>query len=418
MIQFKPLFLALILLLMMNFTISSASIINQHKASPDSTNHLALLTKAKHMVYEYKLDSAIYLYEKIYKSDTTNIETLKELETLYSKTSQYNVALNCINNILKIQPDNKHYFIKKGILLNKLKEHSAAIEIFKTALKNDSTNTYLITQIADNYRETNQVDSAYYYYGIACEIKPITTNLIKCADLLLNNRWNKGAMTFIERYYSPEMHKSKVLQRLYGKSLYLSDSIVGAYNVFHKLYTEGDSSKLTTKFLGLTYWKCSYYRKAEKVLENYIQKDTTDFIAYYVLGTCCQKINKVDDGIKYLNKSLALYQLNPDNTIMIYKGLAAAYAKNANYTKAIEYYSLIAKEDPTNIYGEYKIAMLYDHEIENKQKALECYNKLLVKMKAPNAPPNEALINYCQSRVEEINEDEFWSSKKTERNKP
>lgn len=411
MLQLKNITLAFVLLLIVNTKATSTPNNNLFNTPPEGSDNETKLTEAKQLVLDYKFDTAIRLYQEIYKTDTTNIQILKDLESLYTQTSQNQLALDVTYKILKLDPDNRHYYIRSGLILKKIDEYKAAINIFKSVLETDHSNIYIISQIADIFRETNQVDSAYYYYALACDIKPTTSNLIKCADVLLKNKWNKGAMSFIERYYSPKLHKSKVLQRIYGKSLYLSDSIIGAYNVFRKLYTEGDSSKLTTKFLGLTYWKSAYYSQGTKVLENFIQKDTTDYLAYYVLGRCYKKINKPNKSIKYLNKSLEIYQLNPESLIMIYKGLASSYEDLANFSKAIEYYSLIKEEDETNIYGEYKIAMIYDHELNNKTKALDYYNSLMTKMNAPNTPPNDTMKKYCQSRIDKIKESDFWNAK-------
>ncbi len=401
--------LILSLFLLTAFTLESISQIEIQKFSDSIQNnkYVNKLTEAKEMVYQYKLDHAIALYEEIYKTDTINISIIQELEALYTKTSAYNSALIFVNKILRIDTSNCHYLIKKGIILEKMKEYDKAISIFKTALQNDASNHYLITQIADAYRNINNVDSAYYYYSIACNIKPNNSILIKASDILLKNKKNQEVILLFEKYNYPEKKYSKVLHRLYGKALYLCDSIYDAYEVFNDLHKKGDSSQVTNKFLGLSSWKIKHYTKGEEMLAFYTKKDSTDYLAYYVLGRCCLHNNKPQESIKYITKSYNLYQNNPQTLTMIYKALAESYEWIQNYDKAIEYYALIEKSDSKNIYGRYKIAMIYDYDLKNKQKALKQYNDLLQKFN--NTPTSESIIEaYCKRRKNELEESEFW----------
>ncbi len=380
-------------------------------SSEDSTFVSMKILKAKEFVHDYKLDSAILIYKDIYKNDRNNIDLLMELETLYSNTSQYDEALTCSRKILDLKPDDKHYLIRSGLLLKKMDEHKAALQIFKTALTNDNKNTFILSQIADIYRDVNNIDSACYYYSLACDIKPVTANLIKATDLFLKNKWNKGALYFIEKYYSPDVHKSNVLKRFYGRALYVNDSIPDAYNIFKDLYQNGDSSLVTTKFLGLCYWKAKYYTKATKVLESFVAKDSTDFLCYYVLGFCCNLDKENSKGLKYFNKALELLQPNPKTLAMVYQGLGEIYEWERDLHKAIEYYGLIYETDPENIYGEYKVATIYDFGIEDKKKALECYSKLVDLMEAQFPGKNSRMKIYCQMRIEKLTESEFWEQK-------
>ncbi len=216
-------------------------------------------------------------------------------------------------------------------------------------------------------------------------------------------------MHFIEKYSSPSMSKSKVLQRLYGKALYLNDSVYNSYEVFNELLKQGDSTQVTHKFLGLSCWKIKHYSKGEEILKQYIQNDTTDYLAYYVLGRCCLHNNKAEESIKYITKSFNLYQPNPETISMMYKALAESYEWKQDFNKALEFYSLIAKNDSNNIYGDYKVAMIYDYELNNQHKAVQCYNELIDKIKVVDPSNNNKIEIYCKRRIKELEESEFWN---------
>ncbi len=376
--------------------------------SKEENSSLNTIEQAKQLIYKYKLDSAIVVCQTIYDRDTSNIEIIKELEALYFKTSNYDTALIFIDKILGIEPTNQHYSVKKGIILSKMKEYNKALKIFKSSLNADPHNQYIITKIADIYRKINNIDSSYYYYSTACELKPNISTLIKASDVLIKNKWNKEAMHFIEKYNSPSMPQSKVLQRLYGKALYLNDSVYNSYEIFNELHKKGDSTQVTYKFLGLSCWKIKHYSKGEKILKLYIQNDTTDYLAYYVLGRCCLHNNKAEESIKYITKSFNLYQPNPETISMMYKALAESYEWKHDFNKALEFYKLIAKNDPGNIYGDYKVAMIYDYELKNHGKAIQCYNQLIDKIKATQMSNNNKIEIYCKNRIKELEESEFW----------
>ncbi|MCW3788558.1 tetratricopeptide repeat protein [Plebeiibacterium sediminum] len=405
----KSFILCLILITSISAITHSQVSLNSFDDTMAESSSQSKIKLAKNLVYNFKLDSAIIVYQNIFAEDSSNIEIIQELETLYFKTSNYDSALIYIDKMLSIEPDNQHYCIKKGIILSKMKEYAKALEIFKSVLKSDINNQYIITQIADIYRNINNVDSAYFYYTSACELKPNISTLIKASDVLLKNKWNKETMHFIEKYNSSGMLKSKVLQRLYGKALYLNDSVYHSYEVFNELHKNGDSSQVTNKFLGLSCWKIKHYIKGEELLKQYIKKDTTDYLAYYVLGRCCLHNNKAEESIEYITKSFNLYQPNPETISMMYKALAESYEWMQDYNKALEFYNLIAESDPKNIYGDYKVAMIYDYDLKNQRKAIQCYNELIDKIHASDPANNNKIEIYCKRRIKELEESVFWN---------
>lgn len=411
--------IVLFITFLVHITLNSSRIrANYEVATKDSVTSISKkeyqnkMALAKECTHLFKMDSAISIYEYLYKTDSSQLDVTKELESLYTKTSQYDKALHYANKILNQESQNRYYYIRKGLLLKKLNENDLALLIFKSAFVSDTSNTFLITQIADIFREMNQPDSAVYYYSKSCDINPITSNLIKSTDILLKNKQNKEALSFLQKYYVPENHTSKVLSHFVGKTWYLNDSIYNAYSVFNDLYQQGDSSKVTTKYLGLCCWKNTYYSKGEEAFKDFISQDSTDFLAYYVLGICCKHTNKLEESNCFFNKSLELYLPDIKTENMIYKGIAEVHEQKGQYKKAIEYYKIIADNDTKNLYADYKIAMTYDFAIKDKTKALKCYQALLNRIKNSNPNSDSLIKNYCEIRIELINEEIFWNKDK------
>jgi len=395
-------------ILICNFTFLFAQ-----ETSVNKTNQT--LIKARLLTDEYKLDSAIILYNQVLASDEDNIEVLMNLESIYSKTSQYEEALTCTNKILELLPQNKQYFIRKGILLNKMDEDLEAISIFKTALEADSCNTFLLNQVADIYREINEVDSAYYYYSLALNIKPITSSIIKGTDILLKNNWNKGALYFLKKYYNRDEAKNKTLDHFLGRTLYLCDSTLDAVILLSDLYRNGDSTKVVCKYLGLSCWKSTYYDKAINALNQFTAQDTTDFLVYYALGQCHQSKRNYNQAIDAFNQAMALYERNVENENLIILGLASSYKGAGEYKTAIKYLNQHFENDTTNTYALYQIASIYTNDIKDKEKAIECYQFIIDKVNQSKHPQEaKPLLEFCNKRIEFIKsnktEEEFWRS--------
>ncbi len=369
---------------------------------------------AEELKSNYKLDSAIIIYNQIYKSDSTQILALKSLEKLYSQTIQYREAYNCANKLKELENDNQYYKIRCGLLLKKLGESDSALCIFKPVIYSDTTNSFILTQIADIYYDNNNVDSAMLYFNKSCIIKPTPTNLIKGTELLLKNKQKEQALSFIKTYYKPSPESNKLLNQVYGKTHYLNDSIYDAYNTFNELRKGGDSSLITTKFLGLCCWKASYFHKGKNYLEEYTKRDSTDYMSYYVLSICCRNCSEFKKSIDYMNKSLSLYKLDSNTLNMMYQGIAESYFGANDYNNSIYYFEKLIETDPRNIYGEYRIAMIYDYSLKEKDKAINYYNDIIKRIDESGSKNHDQIKIFCETRIDQLNESAFWSQKKSE----
>ena len=215
----------------------------------------------------FDFDSAISVLEDTAVKDSLSITILRELENLYFKTSQNSKALNATNLILNSSDSSRYYLIHKGVLYKKIGEYGKALKLFNKALLGDSSNVFLINHIGDLHQLQSESDSALIFYERGCEIKAQTKSIIKSVNILLKEDMKRLALEFFSKYYSEEHHANKILRRLYGKTMYLNDSVNASLSIFSELYEEGDSSKLTSKFLGMSHWKLKQYAEGKKFCE-------------------------------------------------------------------------------------------------------------------------------------------------------
>ncbi|WP_075591393.1 tetratricopeptide repeat protein [Labilibacter marinus] len=376
-------------------------------------NDSILMHNADSLMHHYQYDKAIDILEQLIVKDSSNIQVSQALENLYFKQSQFQSALTLQDKLINedIKPD--YYNIRKGLSLKKMGLGRKSLNILIPTYLKDTTNSFLSNQIGDLYKSVHKKDSAIYYYNRTCQIKANPTVMIKAMDLYIKSRLIEEAVEFYHIYYKESFANNQLLQRLYGKTLYHTDSINASLQVFTQLNQNEDSSLMTNKYLGMSNWKLENYRTAIKPLEQYITKDTTDFQIYYMLGSCFLKDNylfKPKESLYYLNKALNLIQADGGTLNLIYNEIALNYQRTQQYDKELEIYLLMKGNAPDSKYVDYKLATLYDYGIKDKKEALGRYEKLLSYYEADTIAERKKsdIEKFCKSRIEELKEEEFW----------
>ena len=367
---------------------------------------------ARRLMKEYKIDRAIDTLEKAYSMDSTSIELIKELEEIYYKTSNNTKALKLVTHLLKQGIDSSVYMPHKALILKKEGDFRASKPIFKSLIKADSTNTFFLNNIAEVYQGLRKTDSALICYTKSAEIMPKVVTLYKAGNMLLGKEKEGEALTFFGKYYNPEIHQSKPLRRLIGQAFYLTDSIEKSITVFSDLYEKGDSSFITTKFLGMSYRKDGQYTKGEETLRIAAFQNPNDFLVYFNLGICCRKIGLVDESEKHFNTAMDIISTPLLVKNMIHTELAETYEKQQRWKKALELYQNILKTDPSNFSLRMKALFLIDYQIKDKKQALKEYKATLKMIEADTTNSNhynKQVKDYLKRRINKIEKDEFWN---------
>ncbi len=383
---------------------------NSIAQNSDSINIAKQLKYAQELSYDFKLDSALLVYENIYKNDSTQMEALVSMEQLYSKTNQYLKAYNCAKKLKDFYQEKQYYKVRCGLLLITLGEEDEALKIIKPLSTQDITNTFLLNQIAKIYINDNMVDSAMVYINKSCKLRATPTSLITGTQLLLRNNKDLRALMFLNKYYNPVLFKNKPLSQVYAKTLYDNDSLKKAYTILDNLQENGDFSANTTRYLGLCCWHLSYNKKAIENLECYISKDTTNITVFFALSECYKRTKRFKEAINYMEKSLDLYQSDPNTLNMMYQGIADCYFAMEDYDNSIKTYNTIIKNQPLKYAGEYNLALIYDIHKKDVNKAIKHYKKTIALIDNDAIGNDLKVKKYCLNRVEELKESKFWNA--------
>ncbi len=384
---------------------------NLHILSPDTI--ASRISTARRLIKEYKIDSAIDTLEKTYSRDSSSIELAKELEEMYYGTSQNTKALEFVNLLLEQGLDSAVYLPRKALALKKEGNLPESLEIFGQLINKDTTNTFFLNQMGDILKMILRADSAIQYYTKSAEITPKNVTIFKAGQLLLDLDKPAEALSFFDKYYNPEIHDSKPLRRLYGQTFFLLNEYEKSIEVFNELYQKGDSSFLTTKFLGMSYRKNGDYLEAEKPLKQAAFLNPNDYLVYYNLGICTRNIGMTEESEKHFNTALEIVTTPQLIKDMINTELAETYKRAGKWDKTLELYNILLKNNPKNLAIRMDRLMILDHHFKDKDLALRSYKETvnILEKDTSKIQHKDRMIKYLNERIDKLEKQKFWEEK-------
>ncbi len=166
-----------------------------------------------------------------------------------------------------------------------------------------------------------------------------------------------------------------------GKNAFAQGNFAQALNAFERVTDEDPTFALAYARMGQIYGMLGYDDKARALSEKaaqLIRPETPVIAAYFIQANLGErKYDYAAAEEKYL-ELIRLYRDDPES----YASLAAAYAKQAQYQKAISYYQQALARDPNYIVAYQELGSLYaktgdfSQAVTYEQKALGLYRAL------------------------------------------
>ena len=147
-----------------------------------------------------------------------------------------------------------------------------------------------------------------------------------------------------------------------------------------------------------SYIKIGEYNKAEKDINNILNKESKNYKAFFLLGCIYQKQKKYDDSIKYLSKAI---EIDPNN-INAYYLRGAIYNELGYFQKAIDDYNLALQKDSLmtvkkKMYKNMnKVLRFEDNNNQNNEKIINNNNKI------NDAEINSKINNYVYNQLKSL----------------
>ncbi len=371
--------------------IDSAIKVYEQIIKSDSGNLQALFSLAT-LYKKSKPLTSLSLYKKLVDELGPRWDLLINMMEIYSKIDKSGEEIKTMEELIGLDPGNNklkellaEYYLKSG-------KNDKAIEIYEETLETDPDNDLVRLQLADVLSRTNQVERAIEIYKKLAEknstnpeyqsalgflyirIKDwkkadsLFTDIIKNDSLKVDYKLDIGSFLYFQGDSDlVALSYSKKFNKLLAKK-YPDDS--RAFLYLAAIYAKEDSSDLvksnfehfmkkekikpvTRNFsffateVGRVYLASDRFDKGATYLEKAKELFNNDYFLLFYLGIAYSRINRNDESIECLEKSL---ELNPTRelAIEIIGQLGLTYDGMKNFTKSDSLYELGLKLDPDN----------------------------------------------------------------------
>ncbi len=139
------------------------------KLNPENTSYYLIAGK----FYEYtkKYDKAEEIYKNALKIDPGYAQVLKRITVVYLLQDNTKDALKYINMVDEVEQDVDYYLLKSECFTID-KKYGESIKILEEGLKQNPTNTHVLSLLASIYEETGDKNKALIHIEKAVEIEP------------------------------------------------------------------------------------------------------------------------------------------------------------------------------------------------------------------------------------------------------
>jgi tetratricopeptide (TPR) repeat protein len=143
----------------------------------------------------------------------------------------------------------------------------------------------------------------------------------------------------------------------------------------------GDTSKFTTKHLGITLYNNGYFTKASEMMALAFASDSTDRMLNYVLARAYIDIGERFKALELLNLNEFLILPDTMELSVIYATRGELHSRAMEYQLAIKNYERAFDLDPKSIYYLLRIGESY-YGLKELKKALDYFEVFLAKSEA------------------------------------
>ncbi|WP_075603701.1 tetratricopeptide repeat protein [Saccharicrinis aurantiacus] len=295
----------------------------------------------------------------------------------YLTTGNYSKALPICKSIYKANPNEVSNIIRLAEINNHYKSYEANIKLLNDFVINDSTNYSVNLLLAETYQKSKMHVEAMETYSMIMEQYPDNEKIaLKLGQLYYNQKKYVKCHDFCVPFID-KIENNKNFLLLAGLANFKNGSYHNVLVMFKRLEVRGDSSFLTKKHLGFTYYRTDNYEKAIDYLHLAMDyKDNDPEVAYF-LGASYGKTNQALEGLQYLFLAQDLVKPSPSLMEKSHNKIADIYLDNKNYAFAINHYQNAYKYAPKNAQYLYRQATIYDYDLEDKAKAMALYEAFL-----------------------------------------
>jgi len=308
--------------------------------SPENSNYNFMV--AKGYFTRGKTDRARPLLQALYANDSTNWAYAYYLTSVLMQEAKYDESIRIYNGFYKMDSTNTMFMDKIGFANLRKGDFDNAIDFFNKSLAINGKNGNTIKNLSYLYAATANIDTAVSLLTRGISLDPTDMDLyLRRAAIYFSTNNNKRAL-----------------------------------NDYLKVIASGDSTTLYLKRAGIGYTNNLQPEEANVYLLLAAKKDSTDVETYDYLARNYRALKNLKKSEQYYNKIISLLTPMALRLEYSYIYLAEEYKADGKYNDAIACYLKGQKMGPDmNI--DMIIGNIYDEKLNNRQKAIQYYQKFL-----------------------------------------
>lgn len=374
--------------------------------NPSNPDVKLLLARCYKKINQYS--KAIGELQDILKNNNENLVAIKELSEIYINTNQkvsavkmlkqlasltennqefqkikskianlqielenYNEALEELNNILEIYPEDTETHKKLIELCMNIQNYAVAVEHCEKMLevnKNNSLSLWLLNNLVQLYTKTKEYDKALEYYKVILEhpfSDKLKTKINISRVLLANNQEEEGMMLLkqLSEQHSDNIEIKRIMIGNYLKNKQFS-SAIDLYKRIIDLANPLDIRNIHEEMSNVyVNWAKYLFENKNvdecfKIFSTAIQYDSSNPEIFYELGEVNVSIKNYNEAIIQFRKAISL---NP-SVSKFYLAIANCYEAIGNTYEQKDALMLAVNTDAKNIDALYKLAILHDSQ--------------------------------------------------------
>ncbi len=299
------------------------------------------------------------------------------LSRCYLGTGDYPNSLPIVKKRYEEKPNDVANLLRYAEINQFYKEFDVNIQLLKKFVETDSCNYSVNTMLAEAYEKTKRTTEAIATWQMILSQQP---NNQKVALRLANIYYNEKqyvechdlCMPFIEK-----LDNNKNFLLIAGMANFKNGSNHNVLVMFKRLESQGDSSFLTKKHLGIASYRLENFDNATPYLKAAFKiKDDDPEVAYF-LGATLGQTNQPLDGKFFLLLAQELIKPSPVLMEKTNLKLAMMHFDSGQYEAAVQYYSEAYNFAPSTHQYLYRQASIYDYQLNDYDKAKELYQQFI-----------------------------------------
>lgn len=371
-----------------------------------------------------RYNEALEAFRQVVAQEPENIRAILDMAECYKIAGRFNESLNGYKQALALKPENKYAQLQYISMLCVTEQYPQAGRICHEVMANDSS-TAVIRLMAQAQEGMMRSDSVLYYYKVIVEKEPHDyLSVAKLANLYINLNQPQEAIALTEKYR--EKNSANIyVNRQNAQAYCLIKDYQKAIDRYEQLVEQGDSTRMTCYYLGMSYYAIEDYYGAHDFLRIAQKYDPKNINVLYYLGRACAKTSWKKEGVGMLNEAINL--AIPSDSVMtnLYNGLIDCCNLAGMYREQVDAYKELYKYNSQKHTILYNIGAVYQDyigDIKNARHYLDLFVKTKPKTNAPASQMegetpvlNESnFYNAAERRLEAIRKDEFFRKGYTE----